>query len=116
MKWLMAIALAASLAAPASVPAQQKKLYKCGTQFQDRPCEGPKEPAKAAAAPTARAAPAAQPVQSSEESRRQIRCENWERQIEDVRVRERAEKSAAVIKGLEAQRGVMDQRMKADGC
>src|SRR5207253_3026027 len=81
MKGLIAVAI---LALATSWPAEQahaqgKKMYKCGSQFQDRPCDGgppaaAAKPAPAPAAPQKTASPA-------EEQRRQIRCDNWGRQV-----------------------------------
>jgi hypothetical protein len=88
-------------------------MYKCGSVFQDRPCEGAAPAAaKAAEAP-------AQPQRSSaqEEAQRKIRCENWGRQVTDLRDREKQLQSDAVAKGLVVQqRNVIEGRMKGDGC
>src|SRR5437868_5131407 len=102
MKWLIPMAV---LAIAASGPLQQaqaqgKKMYKCGSQFQDRPCDG--GPPAAAAKP---AAPAPQKTATAaEEQRRQIRCDNFGRQVLDMRQREKDEKNADAAKGIAAQR------------
>src|SRR5438105_589599 len=97
MKWLMAAALAAALASPVAALAQ-KKTYKCGAVFQDRPCEGAAPAAPKAAPPPP--APAKTTSAADLEARKQIRCENWGRQVSELRDRERGETSADVAKGI----------------
>ncbi len=117
MKGLITVAiLALATSWPAEqVHAQGKKMYKCGSQFQDRPCDGGPPAAAAKPAP----APAAAPQKTSnaaEEQRRAIRCDNWGRQVLDLRQREKNEKNADAAKGIAGQRINLESRMKSDGC
>jgi hypothetical protein len=115
-----AVVVSLVMALPAFHAAAQKKMYKCGSQFQDRPCDGsgPAAPTPAAKAPAP--APATTPVAakgvSAEESRRQIRCENWGRQLLDLREREKGTKDGEAAQGLAAQRAAAESRMKVDHC
>jgi hypothetical protein len=100
---------------PAASAQAQKKMYKCGSQFQDRPCDGNPPPAAApkAAGPVA----AAQKGPSTaDENRRQIRCDNMGRQVLDLRQREGNEKNADAARSFANQRQVVETRMKSDNC
>jgi len=109
MRWIALIGLLLSFGAPAAEPG--KKLYRCGNVFQERPCEGPKPaPAKVEASKQDG------PSQAALESRKKIRCENFERQVTELVDREKVEKSAELLKGWVAQRKVLEDRMKSDGC
>lgn len=65
----------------------QKKMYRCGNQYQERPCEGPKADAAASSA----AKPDPQRQQETEAKRRereqaihQAKCENYAEELADV--------------------------------
>jgi hypothetical protein len=93
-------------------------MYKCGSQFQDPPCDGG-PPAAAAPAPKA-ATPVAtadkKGPSTAEENRRQIRCDNWGRQVLDLRQREQSEKNDVAAKGFATQRSNLERSMKGDNC
>ena len=109
MRWIALIGLLLAFGVPAAEPA--KKMYRCGNVFQERPCEGPKpEP------PKVEAAKQTGPGQAALESRKQIRCENFERQVTELVSREKTEKNAETLRGWVAQRKVLEDRMKADSC
>ena len=109
MRWIALLGLLLSFGAPAAEPA--KKMYRCGNVFQERPCEGPKPAPAAVEAPKQSG-----PNQSTLESRKQIRCENFQRQVTELVDREKAEKNAELLKGLANQRKVLQDRMKSDNC
>lgn len=110
MRWFALIGLFVVFGASAAEPA--KKMYRCGNVFQERPCEGPKP------APTAVEAVKQQsgPNQAQLESRKKIRCENFQRQVTELEDRERVEKDADLLRGLVGQRKVLEDRMKSDSC
>jgi hypothetical protein len=97
----------------AAAPAvAQKKMYRCGNNYQDRPCETAPAIPKPAAAPAATKSEAA--PQSRAAYQQQLRCENYGRQMADLRQTQ---------KGLTQQSNIMDgqiksleRRMKADNC
>ena len=98
IRLMVAVALACSFGTALA----QKKMYRCGNQYQERPCEGPK------AAPSAAPAAKADPQQRQEaEARRQEReqaihqakCENYAEELADIERRIKAG----------ADRDVMDQ-------
>ena len=108
------VALSWTISSTGPVSAQQagaKKMYRCGTNFQDKPCDGsaPVPVASAPAAAPAKAASAASPApaaktvapaapeptkMSAAEARsaqqKQIRCENFSRQATELRDRQKA--------------------------
>jgi hypothetical protein len=101
---------------PAGAVHAQKKMYKCGSQFQDRPCDGGPAAPAAAPKPAAPAPTATKASASAEEGRRQIRCDNMGRQVLDLRQREQKEQNVEAAKNYAAQRSVVESRMKTDKC
>ena len=130
------ISILVALAWTSTVTAQQasgaKKMYRCGTNFQDKPCDGgtpaaaappaaKPAPAVASAAPAAKAtAPAAPELTkvSAAEARaaqqKQIRCENFSRQATELRDRQKATPQYAESIGVQLKS--LETRMNADGC
>lgn len=114
MRWIEVFGLCVAglcMASSASAAEPAKKMYRCGNVFQERPCEGPKTAPAAVEAPKQSG-----PNQSTLESRKQIRCENFQRQVTELVDREKAEKNAELLKGLANQRKVLQDRMKSDNC
>jgi len=103
------LALGAAMAA-ASVQAQ-KKTYRCGSIYQDRPCEqAPVAPKPAAAAAkTESAAP-----QSRAAYQQQLRCENYGRQMTELRERQKGLTQQSNL--MDAQIKSLEGRMKGDNC
>lgn len=138
----IAVMLAAVGSATVQAPdalAQGKPMYRCGSNYQDRPCDGavpgtakaaPAPGAKAvpAAAETAKAAPAgsppgaaagttatsAAPVLTKAQQQRQIRCENFGRQLDELKDRQKAAPNQAEAMGVQIRS--LQSRMSADGC
>lgn len=126
------VALSWTISSTGPVSAQQagaKKMYRCGTNFQDKPCDGgaPVPVASAPAAATAKAAPAAKAVapaapeptkMSAAEARsaqqKQIRCENFSRQATELRDRQKATPQYAESIGVQLKS--LESRMSADSC
>ena len=112
MKNLLLILALLSLAVPA---AAQKKMYQCGSQYQDRPCEGAKEAPKPAAAPaSAKSAPA--PSRAASEERKRIRCENYARQVDEMKQKEAASSNPEMRENMGVQRKVLEARMVGESC
>ena len=107
--------LVVALALVAGPVAAQKKMYRCGNVFQERPCEGPKQ-----AAPKDEGSKAAAPVGSAQDSRREaqkeVRCENYGRQRDYLAAKKREMKNAEAAKSLDAQIGAVEKRMREDRC
>jgi hypothetical protein len=83
IRLIVAVAIACSCAAALA----QKKMYRCGNQFQERPCEGPK--ADAAVSSTAKADPQQQQEIASrrrerEQAIHQAKCENYAEELADI--------------------------------
>lgn len=109
----------------------QKQMYRCGNNYQDRPCDG--APAAKAAPPAASVAPAAKsaakavtpapaaadapkaPVAMTKaQQQRQIRCENFGRQRDELRERQKAAPQQADAVGVQIKS--LEARMNADSC
>lgn len=109
---ILATMLGLGTALAASPVLAQKKLYRCGSNYQDRPCEQTPAAPKPAPAPAKTEAPAQQ--QSKAAYQQQLRCENYARQMAELRETQ---------KGLSKQSNMMDGqirslegRMKSDNC
>lgn len=103
------VALGAALAA-SSVLAQ-KKMYRCGSNYQDRPCEQTPAAPKPAAAPAK--AESVQP-QSRAAYQQQVRCENYGRQMAELRERQKGLTQQSHL--LDGQIKSLEGRMKGDNC
>ena len=63
----------------------QKKMYRCGNQYQERPCEGPKtEASPSATAANSQQQDAATKRQERERSILQAKCENYSEELADI--------------------------------
>ena len=135
MKHLMIVAAALLVSLPVM---GQKTLYRCGNNYQDRPCDGsgpaaakpasvPGSVPGAAAAPAAKApaapVPAPAPIADAQKApapmtkaqqQRQIRCENFGRQREELRERQKAVPQQADAVGMQIQS--LETRMSVDNC
>ena len=79
--------VALAIACSCSAALAQKKTYRCGNQYQERPCEGPKSDAGAAAAANAdpqRQQEAAAKRQEREQAIHQAKCENYTEELGDI--------------------------------
>lgn len=87
----------------------QKKMYRCGSNYQDRPCD--QAPAAKPAVATAAKAEAPAP-QSRAAYRQQLRCENYGRQMAELREKQKS------LSGnlLDGQIRSLESRMKGDNC
>ena len=83
---MLRITLALALACSSAAVLAQKKMYRCGNQFQERPCAGPK-------ADTAASTTNADPQQQQESAARrrereqvihQAKCENYAEELADI--------------------------------
>lgn len=64
----------------------QKKMYRCGNQYQERPCEGPKTetPAAAAKADPQRQQETTAKRREREQAIHQVKCENFSEELGDI--------------------------------
>jgi len=82
---MIRLILAFAIACSCSPALAQKKTYRCGNQYQERPCEGPKP-----AAPSAATADPQQQQESAakrrerEQAIRQAKCENYAEELADI--------------------------------
>jgi hypothetical protein len=80
------LVVALAVACSCSPALAQKKMYRCGNQYQERPCEGPKTGAAASAA--AKADPQQQEMTAKRQERaqavRQAKCENYSDELGDI--------------------------------
>lgn len=77
----------------------QKKMYRCGNQYQERPCEGPKTeaPAAAAKADPQNQQESAAKRQEREQAIQQTKCENYAEELGDIDKRINAGADAKVM-------------------
>lgn len=131
MRGLCNILVAAFMFWPWTTPATAQqagalKMYRCGTNFQDKPCNG-SAPAVVPAPAPGKAAPAAakafvaapEPTKvSAAEARaaqqKQIRCDNFGRQATELRDRQKATPKYAESIGVQLKS--LEARMSADNC
>ncbi len=112
MKKLLLILAFLAFAAPAVA---QKKMYRCGSQYQDRPCEGPRDTPRPAAAPEA-SRTATAPSRAASEERKQIRCENYGRQVEEMKHKEASVSNPQMRENMSVQRQALEARMAGERC
>jgi hypothetical protein len=72
---------------PASAIAQ-KKMYRCGNQYQERPCEGPKAAATGSDPQKPQESDAKR--QEREQAIQQSKCENYAEELADINKRIKA--------------------------
>ena len=84
---MLRMILAFAIACACSAALAQKKMYRCGNQFQERPCAGPKTEA---AVPSAAKADAQQQQDDAakrrerEQALRQTKCDNYAEELADI--------------------------------
>lgn len=88
---LLALALACT---PALA---QKKMYRCGNQFQERPCEGPKSEAAAGKAGPQKQEESAAKREQREQRIREAKCEDYAEELGDIDKRISAGADAKVM-------------------
>jgi hypothetical protein len=92
----------------------QKKMYRCGNQYQERPCEGPK--ADSAASPAAIARPQSQDAAAKREEREQemlrARCEGYAEELADVNRRIEAGAAQEVMDQFKRRQKEMQLRIE----
>ncbi len=84
---MIRLIVALAIAGSSATALAQKKMYRCGNQFQERPCEGPKPGAAAASAdksdPQQR-----QDIEAKRRAREQAihqaKCENYAEELADI--------------------------------
>ena len=108
----LATMLALGAAMAASPVLAQKKTYRCGSNYQDRPCEQTSVAPKPAPAPVKVEAPV-QP-QSRAAYQQQLRCENYGRQMAELRQTQKG--MAKQSNMMDGQIKSLEGRMKSDNC
>lgn len=109
--------VALAIACSCSAALAQKKMYRCGNQFQERPCEGSKSDA-AASAP-ARADSQQQQQQESAAKRREreraihdAKCENYADELADIERRIKAGADKEVMDQFKRRQKEMRNRIE----
>ena len=80
------LVVALAIACACSPALAQKKMYRCGNQYQERPCEGPKTETAPAAAKTnlQQQQELAAKRQEREQAIHQAKCENYAEELGDI--------------------------------
>lgn len=102
---MVRVILAVLIACASTTALAQKKMYRCGNQYQERPCEGPKaDPA---------ATPAAKPDPQQQREMEAKRLER-EREIHQAKCDSYAEELADIDRRIKAgaDKDVMDQFLR----
>ena len=89
---MIRVIVAFAIACSCSAALAQKKMYRCGNQFQERPCAGPKADAAAAAGtvdPQQQEETAAK-RREREQAIHQAKCENYADELADIERRIKA--------------------------
>ena len=109
-KFMMALALAV-----ACTPAlAQKKMYRCGNIFQERPCEGPKADVGKATPAAAAGDPQKDAMSKREEKENKIReakCESFNSELDEIRNHLKTATSDSVKDQLQRRQREMDIRV-----
>ncbi len=90
---MVRLIVALAIACACSAALAQKKMYRCGNQFQERPCEGPKTdaaPSSAAKADPQQKQETAAKRQEREQAIHQAKCENYAEELGDMNRRIKA--------------------------
>jgi len=112
---MLRMMLALALACGCSASLAQKKMYRCGNQFQERPCEGPKT--EAAVSPAAKADPQ-QPQEGAakrrerEQAIHQAKCENYAEELADIDRRIKAGADNEVLEQFKRRQKEMRSRIE----
>lgn len=114
---MIRLIVAITLAFGSGAALAQKKMYRCGNVFQERPCEGPKsEPAPAAGKAGVTSTGMPQKSQADRDrAAKEARCNNWSSDMEDVEKRLKVGVSGQARKDLETRRVELSKQMKV-GC
>lgn len=114
---MIRLILAITLVLASAGALAQKKMYRCGNVFQERPCEGPKSDSESAASKTGITTGGMPQKSQADRDRaaREARCTNWSGDLDDVEKRIKAGVSGQAAKDLENRRLELSKQMKA-GC
>jgi hypothetical protein len=110
---ILALAIACSCGAALA----QKKMYRCGNQFQERPCEGPKNDAAASSAANPdpqQQQQAAAKRQQREQVIRQAKCENYAEELGDIDKRIKAGADETVMDQFRRRQKEMNIRIERE--
>ena len=97
---MIRLVVALAIGCACSPALAQKKMYRCGNQFQERPCEGPKAdtgPSAAAKADPQQQQQTAAKRQEREQAIHQAKCENYSDELGDIDRRIKAGADATVM-------------------
>jgi len=112
---MLRMMLIIAIACGCSAALAQKKMYRCGNQFQERPCEGPK--AGAAASSAANVDPQQQQESAARRRERertihQAKCENYADELADIDRRIKAGADRDVVDQFKRRQKEMRNRIE----
>ena len=108
LRWMLMLVLVAG----SGTALAQKKMYRCGNIFQERPCEGPK--ADAGKATPAASDPQKDAMSKREEKENKIReakCESYNSELDEIRNHLKTATSDSVKDQLQRRQREMDIRI-----
>lgn len=112
---MLRMLLAFAVACGCSAALAQKKMYRCGNQFQERPCAGPKTEAAAPSAGTAdpqQQQEGAAKRREREQAIHQAKCENYAEELADIDRRIKAGADKEVIDQFKRRQNEMRNRIE----
>jgi len=110
---MIRLMLVCAIAFASSAALAQKKMYRCGNQFQERPCEGPKSGASAAAQvdPQQQQESAARRLER-EQAIHQAKCANYADELADIDRRIKAGADQEVVEQFKRRQKEMRIRIE----
>ena len=109
---MIRLILVVAIACSCSLALAQKKMYRCGNQFQERPCAGPKAEAAASPAADPQQADTAAKRQEREQAIHRAKCEDYAEELADIERRIKAGADKEVIDQFKSRQKEMRIRIE----
>ena len=112
---MIRLIVALAIACGCGTALAQKKMYRCGNQFQERPCEGPKSNATASSASTADPQQQQETAAKRREREQAIhlaKCEDYAEELTDIERRIKAGADTEVIEQFKRRQKEMRLRIE----
>jgi len=107
---MIRLIVAVAIACSCCTALAQKKMYRCGNQFQERPCEGPK--ADAAKVDPQEQQETASRRREREQAIHQAKCEDYAEELADIDRRIKAGADKEVIDQFKSRQKEMRARIE----
>ncbi len=108
---MLRLLLALVIAGSGGAALAQHKMYRCGNQFQERPCAGPTAATSSAAQDDPQQGESAAKRRERERTIHQARCENYAEELADIERRIRVGAAKEVIDQFKRRQKEMNARI-----